>query len=347
MSNTVKNILKSMLSAFLAFILPTVLSVGAFATEAENNMRLQDVQAAIRRMRSGFENFEEQIDISQYNIPPQELARLFAIVTKNSPYLFCVDKNLTYTYRTGGNVVSVTPKYNCTQAEYEQMRVFCESEVEKIAVIADTFETELDKLIFTHDILCQNFSYDLTLESNNIYTFLTTKKGTCQGYTWTYMAVLRELGIECEYVASDSIVHIWLRVKIDGEWYYSDVTWDDPPSDEGKEMPVSRRHFLFSDSKADADGYTDRYGASDEACVSIKYDNTDFSEIFNPTHKSGDFNGDGKINAYDVICFRIYAEQKECAVPPCPICADADCDMIISNRDIQFMREMILTNSGE
>ena len=134
-----------MLSAFLAFILPTVLSVGAFATEAENNMRLQDVQAAIRRMRSGFENFEEQIDISQYNIPPQELARLFAIVTKNSPYLFCVDKNLTYTYRTGGNVVSVTPKYNCTQAEYEQMRVFCESEVEKIAVIADTFETELDK----------------------------------------------------------------------------------------------------------------------------------------------------------------------------------------------------------
>lgn len=347
MSNTVNNILKSMLSAFLAFLLQTVLYVGVFAIETENDMTVQDVQAAIRRMQSGFENFEEQIDISKYNIPPQKLARLFAIATKNSPYLFYVDKNLSYTYRTGGNVVSVTPKYNYTQAEFEKMRDFCHGEVKKIAALANQGESEVEKLIYAHDILCRGFSYDLTLESNNIYTFLTTKKGTCQGYTWTYMAILRELGIECECVASDSIVHIWLRVKIDGEWYYSDVTWDDPPSYEGKNLPISRRHFLFSDSKADADGYTDRYGASDEKCASAKYDNIDYSEIFEPTHNSGDFNVDGKINVYDVICFRRYAEQKENAVLSCPICADADCDMVISESDIQFMREMILTNSGE
>lgn len=349
MSETVKNISKLILSVFLAFLLPIVIYTDIFAvgTESESGALSRDEQEAIERMRSGFENFEERIDLSGYNISPQNLTRLFANATKNSPYLFYVDKNLSYTYRTGGNVISVTPKYNCTKEKFEQMRDFCVGEVKKIAAIANQGESELEKLIYAHDIVCRNFSYDLTLESNNIYTFLTTKKGTCQGYTWTYMAVLRELGIECEYVASDSIIHIWLKVKIDGEWYYSDVTWDDPPSDEGKNMPVSRKHLLFSDRKADRDGYKGRYGASDEKCASEKYDSFDFSEVLSPTHERGDVNCDGKVNAYDIICLRRYAECGEKGEIVCMICADIDGDFGISETDIQLAREIVLTNSVE
>lgn len=349
MSKAVKKIFKCILSGILAFLLPIVICTDIFAveTESEGGAVNRDEQEAIERMRSGFENFEEQIDLSEYNISPQNLTRLFANATKNTPYLFYVDKNLSYTYRTGGNVISVTPKYNCTQAGFEQMLDFCKGEVKKIAAIADAGESELEKLIYAHDIICCGFSYDLTLESNNIYTFLTTKRGTCQGYTWTYMAVLRELGIECEYVASDSIIHIWLKVKIDGEWYYSDVTWDDPPSDEGKSMPVSRRHLLFSDKKADYDGYKDRYGASGEKCSSEKYDSFDFSELLSPTHGRGDVNSDGKVNAYDVICLRRYIECGEKSEIACMICADVDGDFFVSETDIQLVREIVLTNSGE
>ena len=349
MAQTVKKVFKFVLSGIIALVLPIVIHTDVFAvgTESESGSTNGDEQEAIERMRSGFENFEERIDLSEYNISPQDLTRIFANATKNSPYLFYVDKNLSYTYRTGGNVISVTPKYNCTQAEFEQMRNFCVGEVQKIAALANQGESELAKLIYAHDIVCRSFSYDITLESNNIYTFLTAKKGTCQGYTWAYMAVLRELGIECEYVASDSIVHIWLKVKIDGEWYYSDVTWDDPPSDEGKSMPVSRRHLLFSDKKADDDGYKDRYGAGDEKCESEKYDSFEFSELLSPTHGRGDVNSDGKVNAYDVICLRRYIECGEKSEIACPICADVDGDFWISEIDIQLAREIVLTNLGE
>lgn len=347
MSKAVKNIFKFVLSGIMAFILPIVICTDVFAVDTESGTKNRDEQEAIERMRSGFENFEEQIDLSAYNVSPQNLTRLFANATKNSPYLFYVDKNLSYTYRTGGNVFSVTPKYNCTQAEFKQMRDFCQSEVKKIAVIANEGESELKKLIYAHDIICRSFSYDLTLESNNIYTFLTMKKGTCQGYTWTYMAVLRELGIECEYVASDSIIHIWLKVKIDDEWYYSDVTWDDPPGDEGKNVPVSRKHLLFSGRKADKDGYKDRYGVSNENCASEKYDGFDFSEVLSPAHECGDVNCDGEVNAYDVICLRRYIECGEGSEIVCPICADVDGDFWISETDIQLAREIVLTNSVE
>ena len=349
MSKTVKVFLKTVIFAILALLLPLGIytEISAVETESEANAVKPNEQGAIERMRSGFESFEERIDLSEYNISPQDLTRIFANATKNSPYLFYVDKNLSYTYRMGGNVLSVTPKYNCTQVQFEQMMNFCRGEVKKIAALANEGESELEKLIYAHDIICCGFSYDLTLESNNIYTFLTTKRGTCQGYTWAYMAVLRELGIECEYVASDSIIHIWLKVKIDGEWYYSDVTWDDPPSDEGRSMPVSRRHLLFSDRKANSDGYKDRYGASGEKCTSEKYDSFDFSEVLPPEHRHGDVNCDGKVSVFDVIYLRRYVEHGEKSEIACVICADVDGDFRISETDIQPAREIVLTNSGE
>lgn len=39
------------------------------------------------------------------------------------------------------------------------------------------------------------------------------------------------LGIECEVISSDQRNHDWNRVKLNGEWYMVDVTWDDDYED--------------------------------------------------------------------------------------------------------------------
>ena len=57
-------------------------------------------------------------------------------------------------------------------------------------------------------------------------------------------------------------------VKIDGQWYHVDVTWDDPVPD--KPGRVSHENFLRSDDGIRSTGH---YGwTSDYTCTSTKYD---------------------------------------------------------------------------
>ena len=218
---------------------------------------------------------------------------------------------------------------------------FCMGEIKRIADLVLRIEGEENRLVAVHDIICRDYSYDLTLQSNNLYSFLKEKKGTCQGYTWAYMAILREIGIECRYVASDTIAHIWLAVKIEGEWYHSDVTWDDPPSGE-ESGEISRRHLLFSDEKADKDGYTDRYGSMEIKCESKIYDNGEKLENRNICLLLGDVDHDGKVSLADLLYFRQYTEKEIVPKPVCPICADGDKSYVINERDAELIRQVIL-----
>ncbi len=314
--------------------------IGAYDSSASDGDAIHnEEESVIERMIRGFENFEESIDISDYGISIDELGKLFADATKNSPYLFYVGNDLSYTYRKGGEVVSIFPEYECTRAEAAERVELCRREIKRLAAHISSAKTELERIEAAHDLICTRYKYDLTLESNDMYGFLVRGEGTCQGYTWTYMALLRELGIECEYVASDSINHIWLKLKLDGEWYHSDVTWDDPPGDEGKSDNVSRRHFLFSDSKADSDGYADRYSSGEQACTSVIYDtsNTFFY------HKCGDIDHSGRADLFDLVILRRFCELGE-KTGSCRICADATGDFLVGDADIESMRTMLLNS---
>ena len=297
---------------------------------------------AIERMRIGFENFEESIDISDLSILPDELGKLFSDAIKDTPYLVYVSNNLAYSYRAGGCVVAVKPRYSMDRAEAKAVVEYCKEEIRKMAELLCDRESDIERLVGAHDLICAYFSYDLSLESKNIYTFLQTGKGTCQGYTWTYMALLRELDIECRYVASDTINHIWLTVKIDGEWYNSDVTWDDPPSAEESGI-YSRAHLLFSDEKADGDGYNDRYGAGNIECKSKLYDGEEFLSQIPLCVHIGDADHDGAITLRDVLLLRrSISNGVNMSTEICRLCANADLDRCIGEGDVEQIRRLLL-----
>lgn len=301
---------------------------------------------AVERMRKGFENFEESIDISDLSISPEELGKLFSDATKDTPYLFYVSNNLAYSYRAGGNVVALKPRYTMERAQAEAAVSYCREEIRKMAELLQDREGDIERLVGAHDLICASFSYDLSLESNNIYTFLQTGRGTCQGYTWTYMALLREIGIECGYVASDKINHIWLKVKIDGEWYYSDVTWDDPPISEVSGAR-SRAHLLFSDEKADIDGYADRYCAEDIECRSTLYDGEDLSKTVPFCAIAGDVDHDGALTLRDLLLLRhSICNDGETLQKLCRICANADLDRCFGEGDVELIRRFLLDASS-
>lgn len=98
--------------------------------------------------------------------------------------------------------------------------------------------SDRDRIKAVHDWMVQNIKYDydnyvrdtIPEESYGIDGAMNKGTAVCEGYASTFAFFMHVLGIECETVTSEN--HAWNKVKVDGEYYYIDVTWDDPVPDE-------------------------------------------------------------------------------------------------------------------
>jgi len=64
----------------------------------------------------------------------------------------------------------------------------------------------------------------------SIYGVFVEEKAVCAGYARAYQYLLNRLGIECAYVKGqclDGEWHAWNIVRLEGDYYYVDVTFDD------------------------------------------------------------------------------------------------------------------------
>lgn len=95
-----------------------------------------------------------------------------------------------------------------------------------------------DKILSIHDSLANSLEYDSTLSNDNIhniYGALIQKKVVCEGYAKAFKYILDGLNIENILVggtgtnsSGETESHMWNYVKLNGNWYGVDVTWDDP-----------------------------------------------------------------------------------------------------------------------
>ena len=62
---------------------------------------------------------------------------------------------------------------------------------------------------------------------------LLNGRALCEGYSKAFAYLCQSVGIEtfCVIGRSNNESHMWNIVKLDGEWYHMDVTFDDPVSD--------------------------------------------------------------------------------------------------------------------
>lgn len=92
--------------------------------------------------------------------------------------------------------------------------------------------SDAGKVKVIHDYLVNLITYDETLVDHSSYGGLVDSKHTtvCQGYALLMYKMLTEAGVPCHYVAgtADGGPHAWNLVKLDGNWYALDATWDDP-----------------------------------------------------------------------------------------------------------------------
>lgn len=168
--------------------------------------------------------------------------------------------SLVYSGETliGANILYRTDYINAEgKCEIERMRA-------DIAAVSDEFSaalnlvtsemSELEKAVIFHDYIVTRAEYaektvqpDGSLdyapdEYNSVGVFLDGK-AVCSGYASAYAALLRASGIEAVVVTSAEMNHDWTMLKIDGNWYHADCTWDD------SENGIIYDYFLKSDEE--------------------------------------------------------------------------------------------------
>lgn len=166
------------------------------------------------------------------------------------------------------------------------------TEVQKVAkdfvnnYIADDM-TDFEKEMEIIQYMVQNITYDYdnfleeTVPGTSYGTTGALLYGTavCAGYTDTFTLLADACGLETMEVSGEGNGvggwggHAWNKIKLDGEWYHVDVTWEDPimngDPENGYGYGNLRNEYInITDSKMAKDH---RWTAKEPACKATKY----------------------------------------------------------------------------
>ena len=192
---------------------------------------------------------------AQIEIPAPEAGSLSEVLDAllcDDPYLFMFDSG---SLMTVGKRSYFVPDYLMGIEKYEQIKKNVDEAADAMLEgLPDSGDFE--KELFIHDAIVNSCVYsdnDIISESTVEGVFVE-KKAKCSGYARAFKLLLEKAGIESVLIhgtATDydgkSVKHMWNAVEIDGSWYFTDITWDDPVSDDGTEFC---RHTFFNMNSA-------------------------------------------------------------------------------------------------
>lgn len=120
--------------------------------------------------------------------------------------------------------------------------------IKKYTKDSDTIKVKLKKI---HDYIIDNTTYDkersdkkiVNYKSDNAYGVLIENYGLCGGYTDAMMLFLEKLNIPNYKIATEN--HVWNYVKIDDKWLHLDLTWDDPITENDRNV-LDDSYFLIT-----------------------------------------------------------------------------------------------------
>ena len=148
---------------------------------------------------------------------------------------YVMDKTAGVTYlRVNFNISVSDSKYPSVDSIVKSAVAECNSK---------TDGSEYAKALWLHDWLLDQLEYDKTLKWSSAESALTRELGTCQSYESAYAKLLTAAGIENSETRDTYDGHTWNTMKLDGQWYQTDCTWDDS-SDNW--YSFDQRHLYFA-----------------------------------------------------------------------------------------------------
>lgn len=187
----------------------------------------------------------EQIITFSTGITEEELKDTLYYVESYNPQFFHINWGKYKFTAKGDKVVSV--KLNCTLTitEYKAL----ENKVNQLVAEANQKSSLFERELYIHDWMVKNITYDNSTENGgNIYGALVEGRAKCEGYAKAFQYLMNKIGIETVLITGTvDGSHMWNMVKLYGEYYFVDVTHDDPKPDlqiaDGEEYLINRSCF--------------------------------------------------------------------------------------------------------
>jgi len=183
-------------------------------------------------------NLDEQFDLA---VPtePDEIAAVYQLMVNEDIELFYLDSKFYY---SGSPADKMKLKYTDTPSNIRKKRKDMDAATQEILskVTSGMSDYEIVKLF--HDEIIKSVTYDTSAE-NNVYGAFVNKRTMCQGYAGAFLRLCNLTGIPALSITGQTNEpHMWNMVKIDGEWYHIDLTWDDPDKEDS---PSFARYDYF------------------------------------------------------------------------------------------------------
>lgn len=203
----------------------------------------EDDRAVYDQISEAVYAFLPQIEPLCKTITSSRCRELLELFEKDNPEVFWCRSHIGTVYELNGNASKVVFDYCMTAEEREKRK----KDIEKViapfvgGITATMSDYEVALKIFENIVELADYDYD-TLnkekkglippsapdDMRSIYGVFVDKKAVCAGYAKAYQFILNRLGIECAYVigpCKDGGWHAWNLIKLEGSYYYVDVTW--------------------------------------------------------------------------------------------------------------------------
>ncbi|MBQ4067265.1 MAG: hypothetical protein IJD22_06440 [Clostridia bacterium] len=259
---------------FLSMALAIIISVSLFVSgvpvfAASSELTVNDFygRTALSKMSRGstyvavydhlyecVENGDAEIDVSAYNISTGELDMILMAYFGDPTGHFWFTSNGSYDSNTyTGQALAFFPLYNSLVGRTDNDRAVFVKRFEKsvdsfiASLPISSRMSEYEKELIVHDALAMLIEYDDAEFAHSAYGALLEYIAVCEGYTYAFGYILAKLGIlsHAVYGYSRNQLHTWNLVKIDGSFYYLDLTWNDQtlPGSAAKGIDVFYEYF--------------------------------------------------------------------------------------------------------
>lgn len=219
----------------------------------------------------------------------QELAMVIDCVREDYPEAFWLTGNCRHGTNENGQYF-IQPISYLSPKELDSAIVDFNQNVSAVLLSVPKGLSEFERELFMHDWLVEHCEYDTKgydADKNDIFTgsaygAFVGGQTVCEGYARGFHLLLKMVGIESTLITGTSSsplgaagrAHIWNAVNIDGEWYQTDVTWDD-----SREVENSHDYLNLTTQRMSADHHFDPVFSLKEGQTSSESD--DYFSRFN------------------------------------------------------------------
>lgn len=254
-------------------------SIGLSIRSKSSRMSLEDY--IVNHVKA----FDTYIDVSDYKISKDEECAPFYQIINQHPEIFYLEPSMNYMYDTDGYIVSYMVSYLYDKSEILHRQAEMESRIDDIVRNIDDDLIPIEKALLLHDYITLHCVYSDS-DENDLYPDIThTAYGcivdgvaVCDGYSDAFSYIMQSrFDIPCETIISESMLHAWNMIQLDGKWYHVDVTWDDPYFD--TTGYADHKYFLLSDGCISDGSHNHKGWSSTYKADSSKYNNMFWSTV--------------------------------------------------------------------